>query len=123
MGVIGETHTEQAYLAGFFDGEGSVHSGFVMLAMENTCREIVETFQHRFGGWFAAQPARGVTYRPTYRWHVCGDKAVEAGKFLLPHLREKQPQVALMLAIAKLPHGDSQKAELFRAIKILKRIP
>lgn len=89
---------ELAYLAGFFDGEGSLghyRTGAkgirsFTLTMANTDREIVDTFHRTFGGHVNDKPpSNGFNKKMMWQWRVTGDKAWDAYYALRPYLRQK----------------------------------
>jgi hypothetical protein len=88
---------ELAYLAGFFDGEGSLGhwrngpSGRAfMLSMANTNREIVECFHQTFGGSVSEKHCNnGFNKKPMWQWRVQGEIAWQAYYRLRPFLRQK----------------------------------
>jgi hypothetical protein len=94
------------YIAGLFDGEGSIcclHnvSGTprVQLNVTNTNREVLVDLKEFFGfGTMANSSAFGT--RPCYQWQLAGaPKVIEVLTELLPYLRvkEKQAKIAVQL--------------------------
>lgn len=94
--------TELAYLAGFFDGEGTIgvhksgHGGkysYFRMAVSNTNREIIQMFQDRFGGSVGEKRPEWASNRlqkkMMWTWTVCGDQAWDCYYALRPFLKEK----------------------------------
>lgn len=89
--------TTLAYLAGFFDGEGSLgfwRSGrgyrHFRMGMCNTNREILDLFQAVLGGSIVHKPLGKLGRKQQWHWSVCGDAAWDAYYKLEPYLREKR---------------------------------
>lgn len=86
--------TELAYMAGFFDGEGSLgvwgrkHRYFAM-SLPNSNREILDLFHTRFGGSVSRKVASALSKKEMWCWKIQGDAAWEAYYALRPYLREK----------------------------------
>lgn len=87
---------ELAYLAGFFDGEGSLgnwRSGTgrtFMMSVGNTNRAILEDYQRHFGGTVTEKASNnGFNKKPMWMWRVCGDEAWNCYYALRPYLRQK----------------------------------
>ena len=97
-------NAELAYLAGYFDGEGSI--GIYKLRRANhatrgyqwnlqaqlgTCdREVVDAFHRRFGGHVYTY--KKAARRNVRQWVVSGPAAKAALGELLPYLRAKKSQ-------------------------------
>ena len=96
-----------AYIAGFFDGEGSISTGkgrYVRLAIsiENTDLRILELIAQKLGGRPTLRKPRHnekPTWRRRWEWHLCGNKAATVLIRLLPHLQIKREQAELALRI------------------------
>lgn len=88
---------ELAYMAGYFDGEGSLghwKSGrgrTFQLCLVNSNRAIIEEFVRHFGGNIHDRPAKPGTIqrKMLYAWRVYGEDAWNAYYALRPWLREK----------------------------------
>jgi hypothetical protein len=94
------------YLAGFFDGEGSVgvyrsgrRYGLVVQCTQTTSpltQTMLELLAERFGGhvsWQATSTGRG-----KLNWQIRGDRAAELLKQLEPHLVLKRHQAEVAIA-------------------------
>lgn len=87
---------ELAYLAGLFDGEGSVgfygNGKYVAFTVEikMTELEVIQLFAERFGGkvWERKPDREG--YKTQYRWRMRGERARNAYFALEPYLRVKK---------------------------------
>lgn len=114
--------TDLRYLAGLFDGEGSislsVSKGHVSLSLNvsNTVREPLDIFQSLFGGAVHTQ-----THNPRvcYQWQVRGlQKQWSFLLALLPHLRIKRRQAyGALLYLSTVGTGQrlSESAKTLRA--------
>ncbi len=102
-----EKTVELAYLAGFFDGEGSVYitrgvrkvnRTFILQvnATNNDVRPLL-CLQKAFGGSLLRQGIRDETWRPSYFWQANSTKAEAALRALLPYLKVKQEQAKLAI--------------------------
>jgi hypothetical protein len=109
------------YLAGYFDGEGTIGiqkrvgskhrsnattSYQLTIKVANTYKPMLLEFQQRFGGHIAA---RGISKqfpnsRPIYDWSVTGDAARAFLVQITPYLLEKRSQAELA---SKLPFGQN----------------
>jgi hypothetical protein len=86
--------TDLAYLAGFFDGEGSLGNraphGYFRLDIGNTNRTILELFKRAFGGNIYEKKTHSpLSRKQMYQWALNGDAAWEAYYAMRPYLREK----------------------------------
>lgn len=98
--------TEQ-YLAGFFDGEGSVilaKTGAIMLQMTSTTHEVLEKIQEEFGGSLC-QFSYSLKGRmvPCWIWRVGGEAALELVKRIRPYCLVKGEEMDLLQQYRKLP--------------------
>lgn len=93
--------TELAYMAGFFDGEGSLGVwktgrgyGYFSMQLTNTNRELVDLFFDRFGGSVTTRspniPSNKLSKKTQYIWKAYSEKAWDAYYALEPYLREKR---------------------------------
>lgn len=127
------------YLAGFFDGEGSIgmywNSGspdpryksghksgcwIRSVSVVNTYRPILETFQDRFGGTIG-QIVKDEKYKPCFQWSIRSKFGIRSClETLKPYLIEKREQAILML-LECTDRGDSYA--IARRLKELKHAP
>lgn len=112
------------YLAGFFDGEGSI--GIVgqslCIRVVNTYRPILEKFQAAFGGVVDCHRKGDERSRLTWEWRCYGDTAAASLVALLPLLREKAPQAYLGLHFRTLSSSQTaERAWTRAALSLLKK--
>lgn len=121
------------YLAGYLDGEGcftlaGTQNGTVSIHCETTCKPTIRWIADTFGGNFEELLVkRKSNHRPTYRWTVNGRKgAVQLCSALLPYLKEKRQQAALLVEFDKRPRyqgvrfGIPKEAIRYRATVVAK---
>lgn len=96
---------ELAYIAGFFDGEGSVtigrHNGAessysLRISVTNTNREIIDWLVDNLGGSVSNVKLKG-NRQQSYLWYLAAVKASDVLYALLPFLRVKREQAILGL--------------------------
>jgi len=91
-----------AYLAGFFDGEGSISvtscSTSLKIVVTNTDRRAVNLFQKAFGGAIHTQDRSAINRKTCYQWYMHGKKAGYVLNALLPHLvvKKRRAEIALI---------------------------
>lgn len=139
--------TEFAYLAGFFDGEGSVmvdtrkvycagrpnrnhhQSPTVAVKVGNTDPKPLHRFRRVFGGRVYREPdprsVRNNRNKPMYSYRAYENTSRVILEKLLPHLMTKRPQAELALQLYHLketlsPKDFSQTPELFDLIQRLR---
>jgi len=103
-------HISLEYLAGFFDGEGSIfitkinnkRSGNIWYRMCASCgnsnKEIIEELHNRFSPKrknFLYRPSRKSSYKPCYQWLATGNVALNFLKIIEPEIIVKRNQVRL----------------------------
>lgn len=120
--VRGPTPTELAYLAGFFDGEGSIGiaGSSLCVRITNTYRPTLDRFQRAFGGVVDVHNAGDERTRLTWVWRCYGDTAEAALLQLDPYLREKGAQAYLGLHFRSLPKGKARE-RVREALSLLKK--
>ena len=111
------TSIELAYMAGYFDADGSVTGynnkrfGPVLYVLVGSANlPILEAFKVAFGGSVTQDAKAGqrrkstpvVARRNAYRWQTKGVKGAQALRALLPYLRHKRPQAELYLEMRGL---------------------
>lgn len=136
--------TVLAYLAGFFDGEGTVfvymkppRAGIqgksvrfgVQASAVNTCKQSIDYFQKFFKGGCKIRSAdkRRNFNKPLYGWHIGGKKAQQFLELVLPYLivKKRQAELAIKLQcrIKYQPHLSEKeikaRSEIFYAIRKL----
>ena len=92
------------YIAGFFDGEGSIswstpkkypNKKYPRVELGNTNFQIIEEISYQFNGKFDTQWAkskRSIGTKPFARWYCYGKNAYTFLRAICPHLRIKQQQ-------------------------------
>jgi hypothetical protein len=89
---------ELPYLAGFFDGEGSINLGHTLrLSVGQISRVPLEQLQSRFGGSMRVQQPGRNNRRPWHAWLVTGPRAEVALLAMLPWLGVKQWEARIAL--------------------------
>lgn len=97
------TVADLAYIAGLFDGEGSVEIRCCVmpygpkynlrLTVGNTNQEIISWLHSLFGGFVQSKPPRQ-RRRACHWWSLTGDKAAEFLKLIEPYSRIKAQHIA-----------------------------
>ena len=101
-----------AYVAGLFDGEGSIVIGcslgrtnrknpcyFLQVGITNTDRELIDWLHRTFGGHVSDNshsPSRS-KQRPCWAWRVTSRQAHGFLKKILPYLRTKKTQANIAI--------------------------
>lgn len=100
--------TRLEWMAGFFDGEGSISINVrksrprrpefiqVVITITNCCREAVESFSAKFGGSITVSKRRK-GWSTAYRWRRVGKSALEVLLEIEPHLVVKKEQARLAI--------------------------
>ncbi len=128
--------TEKAWLAGLFDGEGSVwsrwpkRSNLISVEIKMTHKPTLEKVQELFPGRFVVGHLsfNGISKRTQWKWTLETNKAVKFLIEILPYLVTKHAQVVIALELAgtqckssKLTNEKRQKrnilAEKLRLLK------
>ncbi len=100
------TEVQIAYLAGFFDGEGTIGiytdngSRYVVrISLSNTSKESVYLFKQYFGGCVFTQKRneQKPTWRTVYRWQIGNTQADRFFEIITPYLRLKYRQAKLAI--------------------------
>jgi len=136
------TEIEKAYIAGFFDGEGSVIvraaiqknkvSYELNISIGQNDTSILKYIQQKFGGRIANPKYEFTRKKQTPDLRMESNKAAFFLEMILPYLRVKRKQSELAIAFQKLifPKGKCKKVdqftwdkrkELHDAVKILNR--
>ncbi len=116
------TPTELAYLAGFFDGEGSIGTagGSLCVRITNTYKPTLERYQAAFGGSIDVHNTGDEKTRLSWVWRTYGAKAQAVLEAIEPFLVEKGPQAYLGIHFRELPKGNARK-RVQEALGLLKR--
>jgi hypothetical protein len=119
-----------SYLAGIFDGEGTVYiflrdkeSHFTSLstAISNTSLPLMRWLIKNFGGRFSLSSSKAQRgYKPQYRWEPKGKKNKELFFLgILPYLVIKREQVIVALEYIKIEGPDPELKEQLRQKMVL----
>jgi hypothetical protein len=101
---MGLTTNQLAYLAGFFDADGSVglhlkdHRAHVRIQVAGIHHGSIQAFRDAFGGG-ALHLEHKPRCRPLWRWTASGSPARDALRQLLPYLTVKGPQAEAALEL------------------------
>lgn len=107
---------KDAYLAGFFDGEGNISisppRGSIMYLLTIAAHQSdplpLMLFKDRFGGKVGGPWARKQgNGKPLWRWTCEADKAAKALTAMLPWLTVKRERALLALEFRELFKGDN----------------
>ncbi|CAE7726572.1 petC, partial [Symbiodinium sp. CCMP2456] len=118
-------HSEdrQAYLSGFFDGDGCVScqpnwSGcYLSIAQSFNQAEVLMLFYETFGGSITLLRDGMGLHRPSLRWMACGQSARNAAQLLVPHSITKRKQ---LLLAAQWPEAKSDRKDCKAELRALK---
>ncbi len=101
--------TELSYLAGIFDGEGTIgierrtplnkrfsDQYLPYLVVGNTSLVLMEILVDAFGGAYHPYKVIG-NRKPMYRWELHSDAAIEPIRVVAPYLRMKTEQAKIVL--------------------------
>ncbi len=101
-----------AWAAGFIDGDGCFSSSNtgVFIRVAHTHKPTLDFLQKTFGGTLHEHNhGRPAHYKRVWRWAVWGDTAKEVALQLLPYLKEKKEQAAILINILDLRVGRGNK--------------
>ena len=102
----------RSYAAGFLDGEGCFVIGSnrkITVIAENTYLPVINWLQQMFGGSITACKGKKANHRTTYRWCVVSRDAMCVCQTLVPYLREKREQAALLIAFQQTIGGIGRR--------------
>lgn len=115
---------QSEYAAGYIDGEGcmTVSGGSIRVSISNTYLPTLRLFKDRFGGHVSSRkvpedPAR----RRVHEYSIYGDKAEALLCFILPHLKEKMTQAALLIEYHRADPKSPRRPEILTDLSRLKR--
>ncbi|MBI4789606.1 MAG: hypothetical protein HY782_21460 [Chloroflexi bacterium] len=97
-----------AYLAGMFDGEGSImifkspprgHGKSavyrLMVGMTSTNLAVLEFARKHYGGLIGGPYVRGERWRPSYRWQMYDNDSITFLQEIEPYIQAKRDQIRL----------------------------
>src|SRR3990170_1072595 len=104
--------TEKAYIAGFFDGEGSITiaiqksspNGAVIVQISNTNKPVLEWIQSKFGGSIHIKTRENERQQNSWKLDICSLMANRFLKTIQPYLKLKTPQAQLAIEFQKTSH-------------------
>lgn len=91
-----------AYMAGLFDGEGSIaiYQGSLFLTINMTHEPTIRWVGANFGGSVTGpHKVTSQKHRPCYRWRTVSSQAMALLGQLIPHLITKQAQAAIAMQL------------------------
>jgi hypothetical protein len=119
--------TEKAYIAGLFDGEGTIgiwpnseRKYGCRVAIYNTHKEVMDWLSMKMGG---AVDVQSKDKRPCYRWQISHRQSIRVFiKAVQPYTIIKAAQLRLMLEFFQTDSGSQERRmELVQAMKDAKR--
>lgn len=119
-----------AYLAGFFDGEGSFHYGVCQgssvswrICAYNTDINPLRLFLETFGGAVYEHKASRLGHKIVYCWDLSGVRAKRAIELMLPYLQVKAEKARVALKLYKFYRrlGTTSNEERLSLINELRR--
>jgi len=101
-----EEQLRLAYLAGLFDGEGTVTMctrannlmfRYPVLSMSSTSLNLLELYVTTFGGHISTHKVYKAHHKQSYSWKIANDKALTAISKLLPYIQEPEKKRRMLL--------------------------
>jgi hypothetical protein len=93
------------YLAGLFDGEGTVcigrrygksNKGFVLqIGITNTYEPVIRAVSQQFGGHIHVVERKSIRHRRCFQWYACNAQAFRFLAYVRSHLIIKRAQAEL----------------------------
>lgn len=108
---------DKAYIAGIFDGEGTIgiykhkskdsakRRGYVYettLYVVNTDKQLIELMYSYFGGNMRTRKKQKENHKTSYAWNISGSKVINVLEIILPYLRLKKRQGELLIEFQKI---------------------
>jgi len=115
-----------AYIAGFFDGEGSISIArtgkyySLRIVISNTNIEPLTFIKNILGGNIHAALPKNVKHKRYYNWYKCGKHAAEVLEILLPFLIVKRERAILAIEY-NLSLDKWHKAQLINELSALNK--
>lgn len=101
-----------AYIAGLFDGEGTVTLcpekpggfRFPVLSMSSTSKNLLEICKDTFGGHISIHKIYHLHHKQSWSWKISHDSALHTASQLIPYIQEpeKRRRILLLLSTYKL---------------------
>ncbi len=115
------TNDQLRYFAGWMDGEGCFgYRETPFVRATNTYKPILLELRSAFGGSVCLSQAKAGSHRTIFQWQTYGATALDVCVLLLPHLKEKAPQAALVIMCREA--SLVQRPVFQNALSALKRI-
>jgi hypothetical protein len=118
------------YLAGYFDGEGSVcmqisnknyRCPSLKICVFSGDKEVVELFGATFGGNVHQVKPRGNDKRQVYSWTACGSKAQAILKQLLPFLIAKKKPAEMVMGLSFITVRNGKRPHTLDSVEVVIR--
>lgn len=134
--IIDLSATDRAYLAGLFDGEGTVgvypkklyrdepNPHFMStVAITMSDLSVIEWLIQKIGGGFTTREPKVDHHLTVYKWELSKKRHIKAFiRAIYPYSIVKKPQLDLMLEYIRLPREEHErKAEIVLLLKQVKR--
>lgn len=124
-----EDQLKLAYLAGLFDGEGTVtltrtHScdpyKSPILSMSSTSLNLLELCKTTFGGHISVQKTYKEHHKQAWSWKISYNAAISAASRLFPYLQEPEKKRRIMLLLSTYKDCTPRNGKYTEAQKMLK---
>lgn len=118
-----------AYLAGLFDGEGTVtltrnklnsQFRFPVLSMSSTSLNLLEICKTTFGGHISTHKVYKEHHKQSWTWKVTSNAAIEAASKLVPYIQEPSKKQRLTLILTEYKECTIRNGKYSEAQKLLK---
>lgn len=121
---IGQRLIDISWAAGLIDGEGSfgLYNDNPVLAVESTCRTVIEEIHRILGGKCYAVKRRTKRNRPVFKWSIHGRNSIGVCHVIAEHLRDKREQAELLTTIYDYPKHSAMRESISRRMSSLKRV-
>lgn len=120
------TNEELAYIAGFFDGEGSITihhnckpsprgknpNHTLQVSIGNTDPSVVEWIHRHFGGNLAYRTETRANHRSTVQWFARAKIGADFLIWIIPFLRMKRAQAEIAIEFQMSKSGGYRKKQL-----------
>jgi hypothetical protein len=120
--------SDLSYLAGFFDGEGSIvirqsHTIYLQINVTQTDPRPLQLYVDLFGGKVSKMHDDGY-WKKSYIWQISSHKAAAALEMMLPYLTVKKAQAELAVEFQKLipPVGDKSGYGWDERVKLMHEV-
>lgn len=110
-----------AYIAGFFDGEGSIviprrytnlRRGCkfsLSVRIVNTYKPVIDLCQRLFGGYVYEKPIEKSHHKQAYQWYVNAQKGEDFLKLILPYLVVKKEEAEIAMEFRNMQRELNEK--------------